>query len=285
MSPRIIRSLLAVLFVTTALVQSPRAVAQPLADRIPGDALVYVGWAGAENMGPGYEQSRLKAVLDASSFPQLVNESLPKFFQKLGATNQEAAEFTSIFSAIGGPIWKRPTAIYFGGLDMTNPNQPMPKFAVICEAGPDAQTMADQMKRALAQAPMPLQVQQQGTTVVLQIGGNFLQKPAQALPNAAKFKAAVGQVGGAKNAVATVYIDVEGLTAMGDQIVKGDDDIAANWNKIKDTLGLTGIKRAIWSAGFDGKDWMGQAFVEVPAPRRGIIPGLFDAKPLSDAVF
>ena len=50
--------------------------AQPLADRVPADALVYVGWRGIESMGPGYDGSHLKAVLEAgapgSIFEQLV---------------------------------------------------------------------------------------------------------------------------------------------------------------------------------------------------------------------
>jgi prepilin-type processing-associated H-X9-DG protein len=289
MNSRSIPHVVVVLF-AAALMVAParRANAQPLADRIPGDAVVYIGWAGADHMGAGFEQSRLKAVLDASNFPQLVNDSLPRFFQKLGAQNRDAAEFTSLFSAIGSAVWKHPTALYFGGLNTTDPKGPMPRLALICEAGQDGQALVAQIEKAVATSGAPVQVQQQGGTVVVSVAGTNLApgaKPANALPAAAKFKAAAAQVGGAGNAVATIYVDVEGVVGVGDQIVKGDADVAATWNKIKTALGLGGIKRFIWSAGFDGRDWMGQAFVDAPAPRQGVLPSLLDAKPLTEAVF
>ena len=287
MVSRMTSRIVALAFVA-AIVLAPARVAraQPLADRIPADAIVYVGWAGADHMGPAYAQSRLKAVMDASNFPQLINESLPKFFQKLGAQNREAAEFTGLFSAIGGAVWKHPTALYFGGLDMTDPKSPMPKLALICEAGQDAQNLAAQVNRAVGASGAPVQVQQQGGTVVVSVGKLTIGgRQASALPAAAKFKAAAGQVGGGNNSAAMVYIDVEGVVATVDQALASEDDIKDGWNKAKAALGLAGVKRFIWSAGFDGKDWMGQAFADVPAPRQGVLPGLFDAKPLSDAVY
>src|SRR3954464_3277065 len=41
------------------------AGAQPLADRVPADALLYVGWAGSEHLAPAYAQSHLKGLIDA----------------------------------------------------------------------------------------------------------------------------------------------------------------------------------------------------------------------------
>ena len=70
------------LFVVTLVAVGPRAAGQPLADHVPQDALVYVGWAGAEHLGPGFDQSNLKAFLDASNIRELINESLPRLFEK-----------------------------------------------------------------------------------------------------------------------------------------------------------------------------------------------------------
>ena len=56
---------------------SPPAHAQALADRIPQDAVAYVGWSGSESMGPGYAGSHLKAVIEASNLAQLASESFP----------------------------------------------------------------------------------------------------------------------------------------------------------------------------------------------------------------
>src|SRR5262245_32673120 len=40
------------------------AAAQPLADRLPSDALLYIGWAGSDKLGEAYSKSHLKGVLD-----------------------------------------------------------------------------------------------------------------------------------------------------------------------------------------------------------------------------
>src|SRR6202012_1038449 len=47
-------------------------------------------------------------------------------------------------------------------------------------------------------------------------------------------------------------------------------------------LGLKGIKRAIWTEGFAGKDWSSQVFVAAPAPRNGLLGSLLNGKPLTE---
>ena len=58
----------------TALTVARSAQAQPLADRLPADTVVYVGWAGADSLGSQYEGSHLKAILDASNASKFVDE-------------------------------------------------------------------------------------------------------------------------------------------------------------------------------------------------------------------
>ena len=97
------------------------AAAQPLADRVPADALVYVGWSGAANLGPSYDRSHLKAVLDASDFPKLFTDFLPRLSQRLGQENATSGEAASMIAAIGARFWRHPSAFYFGGLDYNRP--------------------------------------------------------------------------------------------------------------------------------------------------------------------
>src|SRR5262249_33735867 len=65
----------------------------------------------------------------------------------------------------------------------------------------------------------------------------------------------------------------EGIISMADQIVaqQGPPEAKQMWPKIRDNLGLGGLKRIIYSGGFDGKDWMDTAFVSAPAPRTGLM--------------
>lgn len=264
------------------------ATAQPLVDRVPGDAMIYVGWSGSEHMGPLYPQSHLKAVMDASEFPKLIDESIPKLLKKIGATDREAAEFTQLLSAIGGPMWRHPTAFYFGGLDMPANGPPAPKLALICDAGKEGAGLAGQLRNLLAKAPQggPVQPQviEQNGLVILFTGPNQWAaggKPAAALAASRTFGSALAQV--SKESVGALYIDLEAIVNLVNQMV-GNSPEGQQWAKVRDALGLGGIKRVIWTAGFDGKDWMNQAFIDAPAPRQGALPAMIDAKPLSDDI-
>ena len=277
---------LGLLFAALLMIAGPLS-AQPLADRVPGDALIYIGWGGSERMGPGFEGSHFKAVLDESKVSELVNRSIPNLLQRIGATDRAAAHITEMLSTIGGPMWRHPTAFYFGGLDLNNPNgPPTPKLALICDAGREGPALADQMKKLLANAPAPfeIKVEEQGGLVVVASGAagwGAAQKPAAALPASKTFQAALAQV--QKDSVVSVYIDVEGVVKLADQLL-GGSPMAQHWTSVRDGLGLNGMKRIIGTAGFDGKDWMSQGFVEAPAPRTGPVPGLFNASPLSQEI-
>src|SRR5688572_387726 len=120
------------------LLTSTLALAQPLADRIPADAIVYIGWQGSESIGTPYEKSHLKGVLDSSNLPQLFTEFLPRAIEKAGQGDAQAAAAMRAVHGIGRVLWQKPTAIYFGGIT-ENPQMPLPKITVVCDSGGDGQ--------------------------------------------------------------------------------------------------------------------------------------------------
>jgi len=263
--------------------------AQPLADRIPQDALIYIGWSGSESMGPLYAQSHLKAVVEASNFKELINESIPRLLENLGHQDQDAAVVTGFISAIGGPMWRHPSAIYFGGMDMTNPDFPMPKLAILCDAGKEGKELVAQLNKLFApkgQPVIPYRSEEQDGLVVVVFGNveiSASKKPVIALTARKEFKAAMGQI--AKDPIAAVYVDVEGGIDQVDQAVANFAPAEAKqkWSVIRDAIGLKSLKRIAWAGGFEGKEWLSQATVEAPEPRMGLVKMLIDAKPLSDA--
>jgi prepilin-type processing-associated H-X9-DG protein len=276
-----------VVAVVIALFVSLGSNAQPLADRVPGDALIYAGWSGSESMGAGYDASHLKAVLDESKFSELVNRSIPNLLKKIGASDRDAAEITGLISAIGGPVWRHPTAFYFGGLDTSDPNAPpTPKLAILCMAGGESTALVAQLRKVLAnaQAPFEIKVEERGGAVLLATGNKGWgagQAPANALKANAKFQSALAQVG--KDPVAAIYLDVEGMVKLADGLLLNQPP-GQTWASVRDALGLPGIKRVIVASGFDGKDWSDHAYVEAPAPRVGALPAMLDAKPLSNEI-
>src|SRR5438045_6309047 len=61
--------------------------------------------------------------------------------------------------------------------------------------------------------------------------------------------------------------------------MSGDANAQEKWSKSRDASGITGLRRIISTCGFDGKDWMTQAFVDAPGPRSGLLT-MLDVKPL-----
>src|SRR5947209_2553065 len=96
----------------------------PLADRVPADAIVYVGWRGSADLGPGYPQSNLKAVLDDSNVPEFIDRFLPEVIDKLGQMNPEAGQVGQLVAAIAKPSWRHPTAFFFSGVEMGRGRDP-----------------------------------------------------------------------------------------------------------------------------------------------------------------
>src|SRR5438034_11671271 len=85
------------------------AFAQTLVDRVPADAMVYVGWRGSDSMGTAYDGSHLKAVLGESNVPQIFSEFFPRLIERVGKEEPQAAEVMKIVMAIGAAMWRQPS--------------------------------------------------------------------------------------------------------------------------------------------------------------------------------
>ncbi len=268
---------------------------QALADRVPSDAIIYVGWRGADSLGPGYPNSNLKAVLDQSQIPQFIEEFLPKLADRLAQENPQATEPLNIVKTIAGPMWRHPSAFFFAGIDLTNPQLPVPHLGLISQAGNEGAAMQQQIEKLLQSAgnlPFPVKVIRSGDLVALLVGyanpetalaGG--QGGARALATETNFTQALAQVG--KDPVSIGYVNIEALVSMIDKGVQqvGPPEAQQMWPKIETALGIRGAKRAIFTQGFAGKEWETRAFLAAPEPREGLLAMLNDARPLSNEVY
>jgi prepilin-type processing-associated H-X9-DG protein len=268
--------------------------AQPMADRVPADAIVYLGWQGSEALGTPYQQSHLKAVIDSTNLPQLFTEFLPRVIERLGKDDAQAASIFRSTYGIGRVVWQKPSALYFGGIELNAPN-PMPKLALVCDAGTEAQATLDSINALvenLNRAGVPLVAGVHGKRfVTLSVGadisapfagllGDPADKTVPPLLSRKEYAEAAAQV--QKQSIITFYIDTEAALALIDQI-HGNDQAGKDWANIRDAMGLSGIKRIICSAGFEGADWATQIFVAAPAPRGGML-AMLDGKPVGDEI-
>jgi hypothetical protein len=267
------------------------AIAQALADRVPDDAIVYVGWRGANSPGAGYDASHFKAFIDASQIPQLIDETLPRLLDKMVEKDPGVAEFRAVIGKLGPVLWKYPAALYIGPVDGLNAGSiPIPRAALIVQAGNDADSVKKEIAQLIERIPpeaagVPLSVDQAGGVVAVMIGNASLDlggKGKSSLATHKPFLDAMSQVG--KDPVIAMYIDAEAIqdTVTRAIALYGGQQGQHVWATILGDLGLSGLKKVAVTMGFENQNWCAQSFVAAPAPRHGLLE-LFDAPPISDA--
>jgi len=281
--------MLARLTVFAALLLAPAiGSAQALADRVPADAMIYFGWRGADDLGPGYDQSNLKAVLADSNIPQFINDFLPALMDKVGQMNPEAGAVTPIVAAIAKPTWHHPTALFFGLAKGPN-GQPTPHGGVIWQAGADADALAGQLQQLVQNAkPIPIKVLHKDQIVALTVGYDDPESALagganKSLADNATFKNALSRV--MQEPTAVLYEDIQQFLAIANDMIKQapNEQAARIWPQVRDTLGLKNLKRVMVASGFEGKDWGTRAFLEAPQPRSGLFK-LIGGKPLDNDI-
>jgi prepilin-type processing-associated H-X9-DG protein len=264
-----------VVAVLTLILASSFVAAQPLADRVPADALVYIGWQGVESLGPEYEGTHLQAIAKHSQVNELFRTAVPNFIKRAAQESRDpgardAAELGALISDIA---WRRPSAIYVGPPDLTDPRRPMPRVAIVCDAGDGAARLNERIQAILDRAdemPLPIAASVDGAIVTLTIGEVDLNAPAK-LNKAESFAFSLDRL--QVKPVAAFYLNGEATLKAIDDIVAADarPADAQQWSAVRDALGLSGLKAIAWAAGFEGKNWTTRTLVWAPAPQRGVL--------------
>lgn len=280
------------------LVSSIALAQPPLADRVPADALLYIGWQGSQSLDKPYQDSHLRAVVESSNIGQVFEDFIPQALTRLAGDDQDAAEAMVIAKALAPLMWRHPSALYFGGIDVVGDPQSPPselkvRIALICDAGDEAPELLKQLNIILSKTPptpFAIKATQHGQFVALTVGPSesidvLLDQPAAAaaaasLSNDVTFKEALAQVQASPAGV--VYINAQSALSMVGRLVDTQkvEEVAARWTKMREALGLNGLRQIIWTCGFDQRDWSQQLWIAAPAPRRGVL-ALIDPKPIS----
>ena len=279
-------ALLACMAVTTSA-----ARAQPLADKVPADAMLYIGWQGYDTKSPGFAGSHFEAVLKAAEFQKFVDVTVPQILDKVAQKDQRAAGIIAVAVPVLKPMFRHPTTIWLGKPDIAvgGNKPPVIRAGIICQAGPDGEAMMQSLQALLEQAGPQAneQIKLVKTADSVIVSMNYAEgdmPPAgQSLAQSASFKAVTPHA--VPNASFIVYADVEQLVTVVDQAVDtyAQGEPKEVWPKMREAIGLQGVKHFIWTSGFDGKEWMDHMFLHAPGPRTGLV-ALGEAKPLSDGV-
>jgi prepilin-type processing-associated H-X9-DG protein len=264
-----------VLFASTAF-------AQPLIERVPDDAFVYVGWAGTEALGPAYHNSKLRKFLNATAFEQLMADTLPALMHKLNEEEPDKGPQIKHGETITRIVLRRPFAMYVGGMRAVDrkpdSDDPVPHLGFLVQAGPDKDALVTAVTALLKEAPQEQSKPRlivDGDLVAVVLGYDEkaapLAVPGKGVALSAAFTAAKRHF--IANPAVTLYVDAEQAIARVGEMVQadGDEDAAAGWGRFMEASGLKGFRRMIISAGFTQDQWQSQTFLDAPAPRKGIV--------------
>ena len=281
-----------VLFACMMLGLARGVAAAPLDTRIPSDAIIYVGWQGADALAPAYAQSNLKGFLESGKIAEYLSENFPQWTAMVSHGDPDAAKQIDEMLKAAHLMWRHSMALYVGPLDFIDARTP-PKFRVawICDAGADAPALEQFYKNFTDKNPTPpdlnLKVTRDGTVVTVTIGEAGPEMFA-AGDKAARLAGAAGFVSAMKglrpNPAISIYVDVEKILATVNDGLNKTQAPPPVRQKVTATitaLGLTSLTHAAYAGGFDKKEWADEAFLGMKAPRTGIL-SMLDTVPISD---
>ena len=248
----------------------------PLTDKVPADALIYVGWSGSDSLQQSYDASHLKAVLSASNFPDVISQLIPQLINK--ADDPQAKEAFTTAQAAAAILWKHPTAFYFR--DAAPPTAPTPKFraALICDAGADNAALLRLFRKLVSIANGSGLVAGSADNLVWLTAPN--ERPDQTSTGLNTSDAFTSVMSHLQPAPAlAIYLDIKSGLNLVNTAATRDPNAAHIWPGVRNALGLTDISAIALTTGFDGPDWASSACLIAPAPRTGLLAAIEPAAP------
>lgn len=271
--------------------------AQPLAEQLPENTLIYVGWQGTARMQE-YQRSYLHGIINATNPGALVTRILALVQQAAEPGEREQVKNLKLIFETLNVLWKYPSALYFGGFACFGQGQgpAIPHVALISRAGDQAARLAQRLNRAFKQAgdvPLEAEVVEGMLVIAPDIrgggGGGESSVPAlyqmltadaegagpPSLAQSESFQAAMEHL--RPDAVAIIYIRANQLIDLYDQCLKAHHaprSVRENLRHAIHALGLDTIGSIIWSGGFEGRMWGERWLVEIHGQPRGLLKAL-----------
>lgn len=251
----------------------------PLADKVPADAVVYFGWAGADALRPAYQASNLQAFIDHSNLPQALGDSMPKLWERLSAEPQ-GKQVVDAIQKVGPLLWKHPVALYVCNLSIEADGTPNATAAVVCDAGADAADLQSALESSL-QTASHVRVMTDGTIVTIKAEKSPGAPSADFLVTAPKFVDTMKSL--QPSPALAMYIDAAALLQKGGESAQKDPQAAVIWPKVQEALGLSDVDTFAVTDGFDQGSWQSESILKVSGPRKGLLD-VIEPKPIDPAL-
>lgn len=293
MTRRLLITLAAVLslcLAAPAFAQQGDDAGAPLADRLPAEAILYVGWVGSEGIAQRWEGTHTQALIQQSNFEDFFTRYLPEALDKLAQEEPEAAQAVELARELLPLFVQRPSAFAFGGVNFNAGGAPVPKLIFAIDAGEQANALEQRLRglmREAGQQPMAMFLGNKNGIVRFAMGYDLDEldrlatgEGASSLAASEGFRATMGALNGSPTSA--FYVDFARLLAMGEQAAQMFAP-PEELDKIKraiDATGLRGLGQLGLTSGFSGKMYETQAFLSVTG-REGFLSLLPDG-PLDD---
>jgi len=259
-----------------------QAIALPLADRVPADAVAYVGWRGTNDPGEAYAKSIFADIAAESKFQQLIDESVPLLLKRLDAEqpDADAPARSSVINALIKSAVRYPTAFYVA---LPEKGTNFVRAGIVTRVPP-----AD---RAGVTAAMDYLVTQWGkrnaprtfaagddVAIVwgyaadeMALAGGGGNRP-DSISGSEKIKAAVARAGVEPTLVG--YADLEAIEKWLTTEYQPKPRDKAEFDKVLKLVGELGLRDAksfTFTAGFKGREWQTETSLQTSPTRKGVL--------------
>ena len=238
-----------------------------LSDLVPADSIVYFGWRGTTDPGPGFAGSKWESILKDSQVGRLIDETIPA----AGAAAERrdprnGGSYRGIAAAVRQFI-RKPSAAFVGFDDGR------PRGGILCRAGTETKELTQTLQQLVAFLPQQVQarVVTPGDGVGLVFGYTADAAVEGGLDQQADFKKGLSQCVAEPSTV--MFVNVKAARELADSIIEKEapPENTERYRRFIEASGLAGVNSYISAAGFADKEWQIDAYLDAPAPRKGLL--------------
>ena len=256
-----------------------QTIAMPMADRVPDDAVAYIGWAGADSQSKAFQASDLSAFLSHSNLSTVAGGYLTKLWDQLAQSSGDEGAVAGLKKSLP-PLWHHPVAIYASNVTISPDGTPDANVALICDAGVDAAELKENLETAIKGEPH-LHVVVQDSLVIVSLDHSPTAKDGQSLAEQPGFIGAMKSL--QPSPAIAIYVDARMMLQKANESAAANDKASEIWPKVRDALGIDSVKFFALTAGFDGNNWMMASTLDAPNPRTGLLAAI-EPKPIDPAL-
>ena len=239
----------------------------PMAEHVPASAVAYFGWMGADAQKQNYQTSDLRGFIEQSNLQQLVNQYLPKLWNKISEGSDDVQDIAGLEKALP-LLWHHPVAVYAADVKIKSDGTADVDFDLICEAGADAPELQKDLQAAFHDLSHS-HVSVEGSIVKLVFNDQNESEPAPTLAYRAEFKKAMSSL--QKSPALAIYIDGKTMLQKADESAEKDEKTREIWPRVRDTLGIGNVNSFAMTMGFDGRNWMTASSLQAPTRARACL--------------